>query len=441
MQPTPQWAPILWGLPFAGILLSIALFPILAPHLWHRRMGLIAMAWMFSLLLPEAVLQGVAPTAGAAWHAILLEYLPFVTLLLALFTCGGGVLMTGGPGGTPGGNTALLALGMVLAGIMGTTGISMVMIHPLLRANEHRCRKVHLVVFFILLVSNAGGATSPLGDPPLYIGFLHGVPFHWPLLNLLPPLLVLAYPLLAIFYLLDRHLAKSDPPPPAGTRLRLQGGLNLFLLAIVVASVLVQGVWHPGGLTIFGQSIGIERLVGMAVFITITLVSMATTPNAVRSGNLFSWEPMAEVGKLFLAIFITITPILATLASGPKGPLAPLLRLTEDASGAPIPAIMFWLTGLLSGFLDNAPTYLIFFEQAGGDPAVLTGTLNTTLKAIAAGAVFFGALSYVGNAPNMMVRSIAAQRGVLMPGFFAYTGWAALLLGPMLAVVTLLFFL
>ncbi|HEY2132256.1 MAG TPA: sodium:proton antiporter, partial [Acetobacteraceae bacterium] len=413
-----------WGIPFAGMLLSIALFPMAAPHLWHRRMGLVAAFWTLALLLPEAVLQGAGVAAGGAWHAVLLEYLPFVTLLLALFTAGGGILLEGGPWGSPAGNTLLLAIGTVLAGVMGTTGVSMVLIHPLLRANAHRRRRVHIVVFFLLLCANAGGATSPLGDPPLYIGFLHGVPFFWPITNLTLPLVAMAIPLLAAFWLLDRHMAARDPLVSRPPGMRLRGLPNVALIAVIVASVLMQGVWHPGFVTLLGQSIEIERLAGMAVFLAVTAVSLLVTPQAVRAGNLFSWDPMAEVGKLFAAIFVTIGPVLAMLEAGAAGPLAPLVSVITDAAGRPIPLAYFWLTGLLSAFLDNAPTYLVFFQLAGDDPARLTGELNTTLLAISAGSVFFGALTYIGNAPNMMLRSIAAHRGIRMPGFFGYMAWS-----------------
>ncbi len=431
----------LWGLPFAGLLLTIAFAPMLAPRLWHRRMGVIAASWSLALLLPLVALHGASVAWHDIWHAALLEYLPFVALLLALFTAGGGILMEGGPWGTPAGNTALLALGTALAGVMGTTGVAMVLIHPLLRANAHRARKVHLVVFFIVLAANAGGATTPLGDPPLYLGFLQGVPFFWPLRQLAVPLLIVAIPLLAAFFLLDRHLVRSEPPAPPQRPLHVRGWRNAALVALVVAAVLAQGVWHPGDVTLLGQNIGLERLLGMLVFAAITLVSIGITPRAVRQRNLFSWEPMREVAVLFAAIFVTIGPVLAMLAAGMNGPLAPLLALTSDAAGHPSPLAYFWLAGTLSALLDNAPTYLVFFQLAGSDPAALTGHLSPVLRALSAGAVFFGALTYIGNAPNMMVRAIAARRGVRMPGFFGYTLWSGALLLLPFGLLTLLYFL
>ena len=429
-----------WGIPFVGLLLSVAVVPLIAPHFWHRHMATVAGGWTLALLLPQAVLFGPAVAGHAAWHAILLDYLPFTVLLLALFTAGGGILLRGGPWGTPGGNTLLLAVGTVLAGVMGTTGVSMVLIHPLLRANQHRRQKVHLVVFFILLVSNIGGATTPLGDPPLYIGFLLGVPFAWPLLNLSALMGFVAVPLLAAFWLLDRHYAKSDPPPRARETLRIDGRANIGILALVVATVLAQGIWQPGPVTLFGVAIGLERLVAMGFLLGLAALSLRLTPRSVREGNLFAWAPMIEVAVLFLAIFVTIAPVLAMLSAGPSGPMSGLLSLTNDATARPNPAAYFWLTGAMSAVLDNAPTYLVFFQTAGGDVARLTGADARVLQAISAGAVFFGAMTYIGNAPNLMVRSIAAHRGVRMPGFFAYTGFAAVLLLPLFVLVSLVFF-
>jgi Na+/H+ antiporter NhaD/arsenite permease-like protein len=316
-----------------------------------------------------------------------------------------------------------------------------VLIHPLLRANAHRTRKVHLVVFFIVIVGNAGGASSPLGDPPLYIGFLHGVPFFWPLTRLWPQLLMVASLLLAIFYVVDRRYAASDPPPPKAERLRLRGWSNIGLIGVVVAAVLAQGIWRPGDAVLFGQEIGMERLAGMGVFVAVTLISVATTPLAVRQGNMYAWGPIEEVAKLFAAIFVTIGPVLAMLEAGFDGPLAPLLKLTLDSHGQPLPLAYFWLTGILSAFLDNAPTYLVFFELAGGDPGHLTTDLTLILEAISAGAVFFGALTYIGNAPNLMVRSIASHRGVRMPSFFGYMAWSCGLTLPVFLLLTLLFYL
>jgi Na+/H+ antiporter NhaD/arsenite permease-like protein len=429
-----------WGIPFLGIILSLGLFPIIAPRFWRRRKGLVAALWTLALLAPQAALIGPGFALESAWHAVLRDYLPFVTLLAAMFTVGGGILVQGGPWGRPGGNTLLLALGTVLAGVVGPIAASMVLIHPLLRANAHRTRRVHLVVFFIILVSNIGGVVTPLGNPPLYIGLLLGVPYAWPLRHLLVPLLLMALPLLAGFWVVDRHRAKAEPPPPPARRLRLRGHVNLLLLGVVIAGVLAQDWWQPGTVTLFGVSLGIERLAGMAVFGAVVALSAALTPRAVHEANMFSWTPILEVAKLFAAIFITITPALAMLQAADHGPLAPLLRLTTDVLGRPNPIAYFWLAGTLSAFLDNAPTYLVFFQIAGNDAGQLTGTLSATLAALSAGAVMLGALTYIGNAPNLLVRSVAAHRGVRMPGFFGYMAISCALLLPLFAMLTLLFF-
>ncbi|WP_084623708.1 sodium:proton antiporter [Acidisphaera rubrifaciens] len=431
-----------WGLPFLGVLLSVALFPIVAPRLWHRRMGLVLAGWVIALVIPDMALHGPAVALAEVWHAVLLEYLPFVILLLALFTTGGGVLISGGPWGRPAGNTLLLAIGTLLAGVMGTTGAAMILIHPLLRANAARRRRRHLAIFLIMLVGNIGGALSPLGDPPLYVGFLRGVPFFWPTVNLALPVATIAGLFLIVFYLLDRRLFAEEaaPLPPPRAPLRVRGWVNVALLGVVIATVLGMGLWHPGAVTLAGQRIGAERLAGMAMMLAVTLASVAATPRAVRQGNLFTWAPMTEVATLFLAVFITIGPVIALLHAGLDGPAAPLLRLIQGPDGHPAPLPMFWLSGGLAAFLDNAPSYLVFFELAGGDPAVLTGTLAPVLRALACATVFFGGLTYIGNAPNLMVTSIASHRGVRMPGFFGYMLWSCALLLPSLAAIGLLFF-
>ncbi len=432
---------LIWGLPFVALLLSIALLPIAAPRFWERRMGAVALFWAAALVLPQAIAAGPLFAAGQAWQALVMDYLPFITLLLAMYAVAGGVLIQGGPWGTPAGNTLLLALATLCAALVGPIAVSMVLIHPLLRANAHRRRKVHLVVFFIVLVCNVGGLTTPLGNPPLYIGLLQGVPFLWPMRVLWPLALVLALPLLGAFWLIDRHSAAAAPPPPAARPLQLRGWRNLGLLAALVATALLQSLWQPGAIDLFGARVGVERLLGVAVFALTALVSTLATPLAVRQGNMFQWAPMLEVGKLFAGIFITITPALAMLEAGRDGPLGAVLRLSADMQGAPWPAAYFWLSGLLSAFLDNAPTYFLFFRMAGADVATLTGPHATTLMAMSAGSVCFGALTYIGSAPNMMVRGIAAHRGVRMPGFFGYMLYASTLLLPGFVAVTLLFFL
>jgi Na+/H+ antiporter NhaD/arsenite permease-like protein len=438
MQPSAPG--LVAAIPFAGLLASMAVFPILAPRFWHRRMGVVALLWSMALLAGQAHALGVGAAAAAVWLAMVNDYLPFVTLLLALYTAGGGVLLRGGLTGTPLGNTAMLAIGMVMGVVMGTTGASMVMIHPLLRANAHRQRKVHLVLFLIILVGNASGALTPLGNPPLYIGLLHGVPFFWPARHLALPLLVVSAALLASFLAIDWHFAANEPPAPKPTRFRIRGGWNVALILLVAIAVMSQGLFGHRDIVVMGQPIDVVQFVLVGLFLAITVLSAGLTPRAIRQANDFTWEPMVEVAKLFAAIFVTIAPVVAMLRAGSSGPLAALLDLTQDAAGQPWPLAYFWLTGILSAFLDNAPTYLVFFDLAGIDPTALSGPQATMLTAISAGAVFFGGLTYIGNAPNMMLRAIAAHRAVRMPGFFGYMLLASGLLLPVLALLTLLFF-
>ncbi len=433
-----------WGLPFAGLLLSIALMPLLAGPIWHHHYGKIAAGWALLLVLPFAVVFGLGVAASEVWHILLQEYLPFIALLLALYVTGGGVLVKGTLIGTPATNTALLAFGTVIASVMGTTGASMLLIRPVLRANSFRQRKTHTFVFFIFLVSNIGGSLTPLGDPPLYLGFLKGVSFFWTTTHLFSEFLVCAVLLLAAYYVLDNWAwAREKPTPPAIEKresFSIEGYANLWLIGAVVLMVLAQGYWRPGDVALFGEKIGLERLVGVAVFVGIAAISMWVTPRQLRDDNGFAWGAIAEVAKLFAAIFVTMAPVLTILRAGTAGAAAPLVALTSGAGGEPIPWVYFWLSGVLSSFLDNAPTYLVFFNLAGGDPAHLMAEGALTLAAISCGAVFMGANSYIGNAPNFMVKAIVEEQGVRMPSFFGYCAWALVVLIPLFVLVTFIFF-
>jgi Na+/H+ antiporter NhaD/arsenite permease-like protein len=433
-----------WGLPFAGLLLSIALMPLLAGGIWHHHYGKIAAGWALLLVLPFAVAFGPQVAASEVWHILLQEYIPFIALLLALYVTGGGVLLKGTLIGTPATNTALLAFGTVIASVMGTTGASMLLIRPVLRANAFRKQKTHTFVFFIFLVSNIGGSLTPLGDPPLYLGFLKGVSFFWTTTHLFGEFLVCAVLLLAVYYVLDSWAwAREKPVTPSiekREKLSIEGYANLWLIGAVVAMVLAQGYWRPGDVALFGEKIGLERLAGVAVFVGIAAISIWVTPRQLREDNGFAWGAILEVAKLFAAIFITMAPVLAILRAGTEGAAAPLVALTSGAGGEPIPWVYFWLSGALSSFLDNAPTYLVFFNLAGGDPGYLMTQGALTLAAISCGAVFMGANSYIGNAPNFMVKAIVEEQGERMPSFFGYCAWAVVFLIPLFILVTFIFF-
>ncbi|WP_114810252.1 sodium:proton antiporter [Paraburkholderia kururiensis] len=438
-----------WTVPFAGMLLSIAILPIVAPAFWHHHFGKIAAAWAALFIVPFGATFGM----GTAWrtllHALMEEYVPFIVLLTALYTVAGGICVRGNLHGSARVNTAMLALGTALASITGTTGAAMLLIRPLLRANDNRRHVVHVVVFFIFLVANAGGSLSPLGDPPLFLGFLNGVGFFWTTQHLALPMLFVCGVLLALFYALDAYYwarreeqrpARLDPTPDT-LSFGIDGKINLLLLAAVVALVLASGLWKPGVVfDVMGVHVALQNAVRDVALVAVTLISLAVTPRVARIGNGFNWAPIEEVAKLFAGIFVTIAPVILILRAGEGGAFGGIVHLVNDAAGQPRDAMYFWATGLLSSFLDNAPTYLVFFNLAGGDASSLTTTGATTLAAISAGAVFMGANSYIGNAPNFMVKAIAESRGIRMPSFFGYLLWSGAVLLPVFVVTTWIFF-
>ena len=435
-----------WALPFAGILLSIAVLPLLAPAFWHHHFGKITAAWTLLFFIPFAALFGL-PLAGTSLvHALLAEYIPFIVLLTALYTIAGGIFIRGNLHGSPALNVGLLGIGTLLASVMGTTGASMLMIRPLIRANDNRIHKTHLVIFFIFLVSNVGGSLTPLGDPPLFLGFLKGVDFFWTASHIFPETLFLTGSLLGTFYLLDRWYYRKEgvllvDPTPDTRQIGFDGAVNFWLLACVVGLVLLSGFWKGAPVfNVWGTEVGLPALVRDAGLIVLTLASIQLTPNQVKQNNQFSWGPMQEVAKLFAGIFLTIIPVIAMLKAGTDGPFGAIVAAVTRPDGQPDPAMYFWATGVLSSFLDNAPTYLVFFNTAGGDAKILMTTMAPTLAAISAGAVFMGANSYIGNAPNMMVKAIAEDRGVTMPSFFGYMAWSAGILLPLFVVMTFIWF-
>jgi len=436
---------LFWTLPFLGILLSIAIFPLVAEHFWHQHFGKISAMWAFLLIIPMIISFGFAATLYEVLHAYLLEYFPFIILLLALFTISGGVRIKGYLKGTPEVNTGMLLIGTILASWMGTTGAAMLLIRPMLRANAWREKKVHMVVFFIFLVANVGGSLTPLGDPPLFLGFLQGVDFFWTTTNLFWEMLFVVAILLVVYYFWDRALYKKETnPEPSndGTEpLGLEGTFNLLLLLGVVGAVLFSGLVHLGEINVYHVHVKYENIVRDVTLLFLTWVSWHFTPKESRAANGFNWFPIQEVGKLFAGIFITIIAPIAMLKAANNGQGA--LQFVNDAvfndAGEPIDAMFFWITGVLSAFLDNAPTYLVFFNAAGGDAMELMNQMKTTLIAISSGAVFFGAMTYIGNAPNFMVKSIAEQAGVDMPSFGGFMLWSVGILAPIYLLVTFIF--
>ncbi len=438
---------LIWAVPFIGVLLSIALCPLVMPLFWHHHFGKITAAWALAFLVPFALTFGTATAGAGLVHALLAEYVPFILLLAALFAVSGGIYIRGNLRGTPVLNTLILLIGGVLASFMGTTGASMLLIRPLIRANDNRKSAAHVVIFFIFIVSNIGGSLTPLGDPPLFLGFLKGVTFFWTVSHILPDTLFLMVVLLVMFFLLDSWMYKREgvtraDPTPNDERFGFDGGINFVLLGCVVALVLMSGLWKSDvAFDVYGTQVGLPGLVRDIGLIIVTLVSLAVTPKVVHERNQFGWAPMEEVAKLFAGIFLTIIPVIAMLQAGVDGPFGAVVRAVTHADGTPNPAAYFWATGLLSSFLDNAPTYLVFFNTAGGDAVELMGPLATTLAAVSAGSVFMGALTYIGNAPNLMVKAIAEDRGVKMPSFFGYMVWSFGILVPLYIILTFLFFI
>ncbi|MBV9968767.1 MAG: sodium:proton antiporter [Xanthobacteraceae bacterium] len=434
-----------WALPFAGLLISIAAGPLLAPKLWHAHYGKVAFMWSALTIAPIAALYDLPTALATLAHALVGEYMSFIILLFALYVVAGGILVTGTLRGTPLVNTALLAFGTAIASIVGTTGAAMILVRPLLRANAGRLHNVHVVVFFIILVANIGGALSPLGDPPLFVGFLHGVDFFWTTVNLWAPTATAAGLVLVAFLAVDVFLHRKDrriavvgePEPEAG--LRVRGLVNLPLIALVVGAILLSATWKPGiAFDVYGTPLELQNLVRDGILLAIALVSLVATPDEHRERNGFSWEPILEVAKLFAGIFVCIVPVMVALQAGKSGPFAGLLAFMTTADDMPKNVAYFWLTGGLSALLDNAPTYLVFFELAGGDAGKLMSEQGT-LAAISMGAVYMGALTYVGNAPNFMIYAIATERGVKMPSFFGYIAWSATILLPVFLVLTFAF--
>ena len=399
------------------------------------------------MLISMLLAFGFGTTLYEVLHVYLLEYIPFIILLFALFTISGGIRIKGYLKGTPEVNTLFLLIGTILASWMGTTGAAMLLIRPMLRANQWREKKVHMVVFFIFLVANVGGSLTPLGDPPLFLGFLQGVDFFWTTQNLFWEMSFVVIILLVIYYFWDRYLFHKEPmdqPEDDGKEpLGIEGAFNIILLAGVPAAVLFSGVYQLGEFTVYDVHMTVQSVIRDVTLLILSWLSWVLTSKESRAANGFTWFPIQEVGKLFAGIFITIIAPIAMLKAGKEGEgalqMVNDLVFTSGPNPEPVNGMFFWVTGTLSAFLDNAPTYLVFFNAAGGQAEVLMNELSQTLVAISSGAVFFGAITYIGNAPNFMVKSIAETSGVDMPSFGGYMLWSVGILCPIYLLVTWLF--
>jgi len=439
---------IYWIIPFLGILFSIALFPLINSSFWHHNYGKISFFWGALFLILFSI-NYTEYTMFYLLEVYLREFFPFIMLLVALYTVSGGILITGNINGTPQLNTVILLIGTSLASIMGTTGASMLLIRPLIRANKDRKNKVHLIVFFIFLVSNIGGSLTPIGDPPLFLGFLKGVDFSWTIFNMYKPMIIVSIILLIIFYIIDSYYYKKEAIILSNHNpisIKIDGKINFILIFGIICAVILSGlpelqnsVFSYHGTTM----ITLGTFLQLIILIIITLLSLKITPKKFRTDNSFSWEPVKEVSKLFATIFLTMIPAIEMLKGVTKGegPMSWMKSIIIDNQGNNIDIMYFWLTGILSSFLDNAPTYVVFFTTALGDNSVqwLMSSANTLL-AISCGAVFMGAMTYIGNAPNFMVKSISEENKINMPSFFGFMLWSIVFLVPLFIVVSLIFF-
>ena len=442
--------PFVAVLPFALILLSIAVFPLVAPHWWeHNRNKAIVSALLAAPVAAYLILVW-GPEGREVLDEKILEYVSFIVLLAALFVISGGIYLQGSFSGTPLVNTVFMGIGAVLANLIGTTGASVLLIRPLMRANKSRQRKAHVIIFFIFVVANCAGLLTPLGDPPLFLGFLKGVPFEWTM-RLWPQWLLVNAILLTVFNVWDQIVLDREERERPGSQLeevmkhepfRIHGGLNgLFLLGIILTVLAAgKGVGTGGGEWPYGIKEGLMALLAVAAY--------ATTRAEYREKNRFTFGPIVEVAVLFAGIFVTMAPALVILNAWGQGQREVLglgFGLTHSWH-------FFWSTGALSSFLDNAPTYLTFGATAAGLEGVpATGRFLAAflergpeavrlLTAISCGAVFMGANTYIGNGPNFMVKAIAEENGIRMPGFFGYMLYSGAVLIPVFVIVTLIFF-
>ena len=436
-----------WALPFAGVLLSIALCPLFTPTFWHHHFGKVALFWALACAVPLFLYAGASTATGAIAHAILGDYIPFLLFVGALFVVAGGIHIKGSFVGKPLVNAAFLLIGAFFANLMGTTGAAMLMLRPLIAANEGRRYKVHTFIFFIFIVANIGGCLTPLGDPPLFLGFLRGVEFFWTTAHLMLPLLLVLAVLLAVYLVIDGYFYRKElaegtfkANPDQSVPFGIDGAVNFLWLAGIVGAVLMNGIWKSDvSFEVLSVHLGLPGLARDGLFILFAVLSLLTTPKQAREANQFNWDAILEVAKLFFGIFICIVPVLEMLRAGANGAFAPLVALVTNEAGEFNNVMFFWLTGSLSAFLDNAPTYLAFFNLAGGDPVSLMTEHAKTLGAVSMGAVFMGAVTYIGNAPNFMTVSIAKERGIKMPSFFGYMLWSVGILFPTFLIMDFIF--
>lgn len=433
---------IFWAVPFFATLLIIALFPILCHKVWDKHSFKILLVFPIILSVVIYSKYGESVLAHEIAHALLVHYIPLMALLFSLFTVTGGINIKINLQPTTLNNSLVLLTGSMLAGWIGTTGASMLLIRPLLSMNASRKHLSHIVIFFIFTVSNIGGVLTPLGDPPLFMGFISGVDFFWTVKNLwLIMILTLAF-LISIFVVIDTFMLKKENFLPStnlyDNKISINGFFNIFLLVGIVSLIILSANIDLGELNILGVDLKITNLVKDVLLFFIALISLYFTSDEIKKSNHFTFDSFKEVVEIFLAIFITLIPIIKMLHMGINGPFSSIFKWTIN-DGALDPFRIFWACGLLSSFLDNAPTYLLFFHLSGGDAISLMES-KIILTSISVSAVFMGAVTYIGNAPNIMIKSIAVENKINMPNFFGYIVWSCLILLPLFLFLSVLLF-
>jgi Na+/H+ antiporter NhaD/arsenite permease-like protein len=440
---------VYWALPFLGMILSIAVFPLVLPKFWSKHYGTVSFIWAAITLIGLGLTLGF----GISLHALIVvmfeQFFPFIFLLLSLFTITGGINLKGNLAGNPRLNTFILLIGAILASWLGTTGAAVLLIRPLISANSWRIHRVHTIIFFIFIVANIGGSLTPIGNPPLLMGFISKVPFFWPLTKLLAPTVLACIILLVVYFLIDSYFYKKEIAKPVSktkSAISINGGWNFLLLAGVICAVLASSQDWEIAFYLYHVPMPVSELIEILAMIAITLISIKITRRETREANLFSWHPIKEVGKIFAAIFICMAPLIAMLRAGANGPMYIIID-SLSANGQPINEMYYWLSGGFSAFLDSAPAYLVFFHTAAAPAAALgmaphvymTEVMPSTLIAITMGASFMGAITYIGNAPNMMIQAIAEDDGIKMPSFFGYMLWSVCILVPLFILIQLIY--
>ena len=428
---------MLWGVPFFGIILSMSFLPLISPKFWEKYSGYVPLGWTLLYLTAIGFSFGIAEVGKAFAKPLIDDYVSFIVQIATLYIVAGGIYINFPSGKGPAFNTIFLFFGAILAGWIGTTGASMLLIRPFLRVNTKRQHKVHLMIFFILLVANIGGAATPLGDPPLFIGFLKGIDFFWFIRHLYPILFGTIATLCAMFYAIDTYLFKKETGhfdiSQDDASFSIKGIKNLLLLMLILLVVIL--CQFPEKFSLFGDEYLYSSLIRNCLLIGIAACSIKITHKNIREANGFTLAPIREIAEFFIAMFVTVSPLLVILAQGKDGAFAPIFEWIAP-NGTYSLIKCFWVSGLLSSFLDNAPTFLVLFHLTSGNAQELMTVKSAILSAFSISTVFMGALTYIGNAPNLMIRSISESYGIKVPSFLGYIKWSAGILIPIFIIIS-----